>query len=797
MCHVKWFAMGVSASLRAALLAFALLGPVGLVACADDDDTTAGDTAGPGAAPIDTAGTAGTGDDGGAAISPDTAGDTADDPVTGGTTSGATGTEDDATTGELCLCAMDADCAPGDYCRFSAPGCGTCEPIGDECIQQGGCYANEDCTGDSIICDLAEADANGCGTCRFWCGSDADCKDPAKPECLWLSGECSAPLCRADVDCGAGQYCVPTADGKKTQCVSPAVDPVVSCTVLTPAFSMAVGGSFAPDLIALDSNGQPTRAYTQEWSIDAGDGPTLVATIEASGDSAGRVTAEAPGQATVTAKVSGIPCEGATVLTVFEVPTTAYGVLVLDELTLAPVTGAAVSVGIASSTTDAAGLAIVLATNSANDVHVWSKGYDAVSIIGNLQMMTRVLLPRAAARRTAEAVTISGDVDLRYELDGSDMMLGYAATAWRSPWTEFSQANLVGYGPRSKGLSCPNLGGDLAPVSKGALVQFPADLCEPVTPDYIAEGPPAPTLVWMHAVRAVSYTLFSVLTCCFGDCAAPYVSGFDFATISMFGQTDYGLSQGVRYLGVLGRGASLPQTDVSAATRAMLTTVVKLPTVPQSRPRVTVLVGGAIPGVGFVPQAVRVAAAVGAETDTRRVVADPFGNPTGVVSLHGGPELTGLTRSTKVIAVNAESASSAATSPVPMSAVVLSFAHAPREVTLTEADFPALLEGSTWNPATKTVTFATVGGAESFRRAVLGGADGRWLVYAPAGAGTIILPDGPEGFDFSSGASLTAERVLLDSATVSDLFNAAGAYSQRDLNDLTAAFSTWVAKPTP
>jgi len=224
---------------------------------------------------------------------------------------------------------------------------------------------------------------------------------------------------------------------------------------------------------------------------------------------------------------------------------------------------------------------------------------------------------------------------------------------------------------------------------------------------------------------------------------------------------------------------------------------VQLPSVPQGRPQVTVLVGGAVPGVGFVPQAVRVAAAVGAATDARWGVADPFGQPTGVVSLHGGPELTGLTRSTKVIAVNAESASSATVSPASMTGVVRSFAHAPREVTLTEADFPALLEGSTWTPPTKTIEFAAVGGAESFRRAVLDGADGRWLVYAPAGTSAITLPDAPAGFDFSSGAGLTAERVLLDGATGSDLFNAAGAFSQRDLNDLTAAFSTWVAKPAP
>lgn len=255
--------------------------------------------------------------------------------------------------------------------------CAQCAPPSPS-ADAGPCIDDSECPGFPFYrCSLAS------GECRPGCAQTADCHaHPAAgggplPECGGLGcvcdlGTCAPRACSADVDCGGGQACLGGACEVRP--------PPARCR-LDPAFTPALEGE-ALDLTPLffDAQGHGLAGAFVLGSRDAHigvAGPTrLVAR-----------TAHAPSEAPTVVFASPSGDLGVVCTALVHVYPPAAGnlrVVVVDELTRRPLTGATVEVvgGAAPVATDARGAAAVAAAPSPAVVTVAHTDYDYVTIAG-------------------------------------------------------------------------------------------------------------------------------------------------------------------------------------------------------------------------------------------------------------------------------------------------------------------------------------------------------------------------------------------------------------------------------
>ncbi|MFT3836029.1 MAG: hypothetical protein QM723_03400 [Myxococcaceae bacterium] len=254
-------------------------------------------------------------------------------------------------------------------------GCPSDKPKMDGGTDSGmtGCFADSDCPDPQLFfCNSANS------TCEPSCHNKGDCSDATRGQykldycggtlgCQCDEGRCVAGLCGSDSDCGSS-VC---RDGK---CVMPpAASTVASCAVIPDYVAMKKGDKAVFHVTTKDSSGAAvvlsdgvtwaaaTGTVTLETGMTVSQATFTGATVTATADKA------------VKASVNGHDCFASVLVVDNTVAAATVSVLVTDELSGRPVTGA--SIVLSDATTGIAVGAPVMTD---------PKGYANVAIVGAL-----------------------------------------------------------------------------------------------------------------------------------------------------------------------------------------------------------------------------------------------------------------------------------------------------------------------------------------------------------------------------------------------------------------------------
>jgi hypothetical protein len=744
---------------------------------------------------------------------------------------GETGETSDCTN----ECVIDSDCGDGRYCQQAINDfkCSVCVQSYCECSPGGQCLANEDCTGEGEYCELPDPDPCDCGSCAKICTADSDCKDPAKPICNRVTGICVGDiLCTSDSQCTAPEVCAVDADGLPADCGPRPSATVAACRLLGGAETLAIGGRVTVSAIALAADGKAVARALFTWTssnatvLVAGTPTAPTPTIQGT---TAQFTAKAPGVASITASYDNgtgaapIACTGSAAITVIAPPEgpTGYAVVVLDALDGTPISGAAVSIetGLPATATPAAtgrtgGDGIVqLDAPTAKALHITAPGFDAVSLMAAPPRVTRVFLDRAVTA-TAQA-TVTGTFDFLEGREG-DITLGLAglsAGGGNGSILDLSLSAILG-SSTAVPLDCSSLGfNDSVGLPKGLVLELPADLCIGGRATFTAVGQPGPRVLWGFGGKLSLNDVLPIVLDFAGVISGGSTEGLPIGQIlakvfPFFGQFDHGLDlDRTLTSGDEITGAKLPLTS-----RLSIGAIVKAPALPRlgtgfadaalALGGVTDRMWGLIPlGIGIgvdKPDPTSTDPADGVITPDEAQIGLKEGDLGAFFTrAHSGLEERG---GYTFLVLAAPTSSLLGGGAASRAGVVKRLATIPTLIDFSGETFPAFLEGTTWDPATRTGTLGAgatkASEPETYRRVVLTGAAGRRLVYLPPGVASFTLPTEPESLDFTSKAAVLADRVVLAQATLIDLFDAAGAVSTRELDDLLTGFSSWVT-PAP
>ncbi len=238
---------------------------------------------------------------------------------------------------------------------------GNCNNNGNICAKEGeSCEKHTDCCS-GLACDIW---THKCAD--ITCSSNSDCKDPFY--CDMQTGLCSSD-CSSNADCGGNYKCI----NGQCQYPQPASD-VASCIITDRKTVLHTDASFKFHAIALDADGNVIAGQDFVWSS------TDSSVLDVADD--GTATGVSAGQADITASVSGN--ESVTCSKTVTVIGSAGGVrvVVVDENTDNPVSGAKVIVNGNEVTTDNDGIAEVSGVSAPLDVHVFHDDYNYVSVLG-------------------------------------------------------------------------------------------------------------------------------------------------------------------------------------------------------------------------------------------------------------------------------------------------------------------------------------------------------------------------------------------------------------------------------
>jgi len=233
------------------------------------------------------------------------------------------------------------------------------------CVAKVKCKKNEDCAA-----QLGKAD---CPDNRFTCGCDLS------------DGSCVQTMCSTDADCGTGKIC------SQGGCMAPAAAKGLHARLLRPfwignATTATFDAATTLGAQALDGAGNVSPEAKFDWTLSTTDAFTLDATGSLKpGDKAGN--------ATITAKVTGgepTPSNIATLWNFGAGPAAAnLRVTAVDDVTMAPLSGKAILIGLADDATPAAAMTVDLAGGQATftavkypcDIHVIPTNHAPVSVL--------------------------------------------------------------------------------------------------------------------------------------------------------------------------------------------------------------------------------------------------------------------------------------------------------------------------------------------------------------------------------------------------------------------------------
>jgi hypothetical protein len=349
----------------------------------------------------------------------------------------------------------------GDTCPDNASSCKVCDADGTNCriLNKTGdvykkCSANDlNCAAEGQLCNTSFNCPKGniCNltreenydstkpdsTCvKVVCATNEDCNQAgATDKFCSLEKLCRVKGCQVNDDCVGGQLC------SGGQCVS-APDPanVASCVIVTPGGAIRQGATVTLNAVARNQNGVVLPGIRFAWASSE-SGRVSVAGNVATGGAMG-------GAANITATVEGktsVSCDRPATLTNY--PTVAGGavrVVLVNDLTGAPITGATVVAVIGgaqqTATTGADGTARFNGA-APESVTVTGANIEAVTVIQ--PGSTDIYIPVPTARDSSKAGGVRGVVDIS-KSRRAEVQLGIVGPAIPANFLDFDLASLIG-----------------------------------------------------------------------------------------------------------------------------------------------------------------------------------------------------------------------------------------------------------------------------------------------------------------------------------------------------------------
>lgn len=664
------------------------------------------------------------------------------------------------------------------------------------------CYFSINCQPGSI-CNTPDDDFYDPGEqeficIRIICTGDAECD--AGEECS-AEGLCRPPVCQTDAECPAGQTCQSGACG-----TPPGTDDVASCDVVTRDTALRQGGTLELSAVAKNANGAVLPGIPFEWSSSNANAVAVAGATATGGSEQGtaNLTATPEGRSDVT-------CGGAVSITNF--PNVQAGqarVVVVADDNGAPVADAKVvlmSGGARTATTTASGVAMFDVGGAVESVTIVKSGWQYVTVVQPGTNDIFVPLPRKPD------VTVAGGFRGVIDLSATkkeDIKLGLAGPAIPSNLLDFDLTSLVGDFVPTR-IEAMELGIDDTIDLPGGLVlglgskTFTSDelRCQGVTPGanelgcFVAQTPAGPSAGWglagqlrLSQVTSIANELSSaiggdgsdlpigdILTAVLpllrnlnhgllasvqaeqfskvnkdgqsGDCSDPGLEGYDDKC-----RGDY--SRYVRHdmaanvsLGVLS-AVSVPNTP-------------DLPGLGRCAEGVVLLSGAALEGRGLVPLGITAGIDTLDDSDTPDCkiagVDKPFGDNSeplsdGQMPLSMAPPHSGIEGSQLfllAVAIDPDNIAADTDGNFQLSALIKRVDSVGENESIS-GSFQAFPEAVVSKSGGTVAFSAGLTGATLTRTELQAGGE-TWLVYAPASASTVTLPNVAEGQAILPGVS--------------------------------------------
>ncbi len=610
------------------------------------------------------------------------------------------------------------------------------------------CDTDKDCAAKNGI-------AAGCPDKAFTCGCDQD------------SGQCIQTMCAADSQCEKGQVC------SQGGCIAALADASLSARLLRPVWITAPGATLdAPSGLgaqAVDSVGNVKVDAAFEWTLAASESFSLKDQTLTAGSKGGTTT--------ITAKVKGSstgPSKPATLWNLGAVPDGKnLRVTAIDEYSWQPVKGKVVVIGLADAATPEAAQVVDLTDGQAAfanvkfpaDVHVVATDHAAVSVLryDPAGKAADLLLPTPLhhyAELTfdadgkvvpAETKVIHGDAvrgTVNYPGTG-EAALGLTALAFDSQLLNFSVDSILGpnvrrpFDPQAPSYVNPQPG---KPQEIPGGVTFV--LGKPVVTQYIMAGPPGMHTQWTLAGRLQLTTVIAEM----GKLLSAVEDGVNIGrVVSVLLPYLAGFRSHVQFDVALGETMASPIKDlpkIEPDFPLLHKTQVTVPPMPKTAngwADVAFVIGGALLPLGEI---VPLGLTAGSDSTLAEDPADGIVDadqktpgqqplPLAVGPLHSGLRY-GADNHVMVTAAivlggkgKKEGGSISISAPGPVPAA------------FKPVDFLDMPIGSTFNPATGTLTINAVAAAQAYRLNLQGENGLKWLVVVPQDqAGKpLTLPD--------------------------------------------------------
>ena len=382
---------------------------------------------------------------------------------------------------------------------------GVCpKPASDYTCTAGCCVAIVKCkSNDDCAAQLGKA-GGGCPDARFTCGCDL------------TDGSCVQTMCSTDADCGAGKIC------SQGGCIAPVSTKGLHARLLRPfwvgneTMLNTFDAAAALGAQAVDATGNVAPDAKFDWKLSTTDAFTLTAGTIAP-------TAKA-GSATVTATVVGgdtTPSNQATLWNFGVGPAaTDLRVTAVDDVSMAPLTGKAILIGLADDPTPPAAIVVDLVGGQATftavkypcDIHIVPKDHAPVSVLRYTKGAgpADVVLPSPAVFFSDLEFDGLGVLSAASKLINGDILTGVV------DYPGIGEAAIgltsLAFGPSLLNFSLDSILGsnvkrpfdDAAPAiinpEKGKPQSIPGGvtflLGKPVVTSYVVAGPPGKHILW-------------------------------------------------------------------------------------------------------------------------------------------------------------------------------------------------------------------------------------------------------------------------------------------------------------
>ena len=686
---------------------------------------------------------------------------------------------DSKTGGEDCRCECDTQCAAGYVCQRHF-----CLPAD--------CEVDDDCA-DGLVCNPG-------------------------------TNSCSAPVCVSNDQCGAGQACI-----GGTCAGAPDPGNVARCEIIGSSISRQ-GEAIELSATSYSSGGAVVSQMSYSWTVTAGNTSAVI--DEATGVLSGEAV---DGSWTVSAAVrdasgqaGSVTCthEGANFA---EVANTSFRVLVMDQRTGQPVTGAKV---VLNSGEDAQSVSETLPSGQAlfgdvsGTVNWVSVFYDSaelsadyVTVVGPESNDLAIYLFTTEKGKKAG---VEGAFDFS-SLPDRQLKLGIAGASLPGSLADIDFMMLIGDMVQTQvdipGLPIPDEG---VPLPQGITMQFGPSAFKEKFQALTYSGT---RTVWglggsfrLSAITELLPTIAPLLEDSSSGLPLGQLLG---AIMPLFSQMSHAAKVGVKVNSVACTEGTLPSGDEVDCVEAFgghfdthalnfssgmdLKTSFAMPALPAKGDgylsAVLGLIGVDMPGQGMVPLGLGVAVDDPDTSDdtpgdgqVNGLDGAPDGSMTvGYARSHSGLDgqgVLGLFLSLDIDGLLGGDGADTALSGIVVHkdnfdqcANVASCTQEP-----TRNEFLALPAGATWNSITRSFTAPTPDSGADFYRFGLEGANGKWTFYHAPGA-TFTVPAVPEGMEDRADSATVQAFDLIDGKTLGGVmtFNA---LNMDNVNSVTSAFSS-------